>query len=28
MSIRAKSIWHSTPGSPSTTGTGPARRRP
>jgi hypothetical protein len=28
MPIRAKSIWRSTPGSPSTTGTVPARRRP
>jgi hypothetical protein len=27
MPIRAKSIWHSTPGSPSTTGTVPPRPR-
>jgi hypothetical protein len=26
MPIRAKSIWHSTPGSPSATGTVPPRR--
>ncbi|WP_415624453.1 hypothetical protein [Mycobacterium xenopi] len=28
LPIRPKSIWHSTPGSPSTTGTVPALRRP